>query len=412
MSKRVMTADAFETVAESVAVATERQGVIAPSLARASAKLDVEIIRGRTGFEALETEWNALFERAGRSTQLFQQFNWLWHCARVYGAGPKAPEVIIATARVDGRLVLVWPLQLTCTGLCRLTWFGDPVGQYGDVLMDRLPAHLHAEALEETWQQICETVHPDLVVLRRVREDSLAAPFLKSVRAHVTEQNEAPALGLSMARSFGEYCKTSHTRHARKERRRLKRRLDEMGAVSYSQIHDPMDAAEVARQSVHMKRAWMAEKHKASKTLADDRVLEFLERVAEARDHPVNCEVHAVHCDGELASAQIAFSCKGRLAVHVIVYNTAYQRAGVGGLHLAHLVEQAFDRGLETVDLLAPRSDYKMEWANSTTTVSDFVYAATTRGRVVTEIYQKRLRPLLKSIVPYLPDRVRSWASI
>ncbi|MEL6290829.1 MAG: hypothetical protein AAFQ44_03445 [Pseudomonadota bacterium] len=147
MSKRVMTADAFETVAESVAVATERQDVIAPSLARASAKLDVEIIRGRTGFEALETEWNALFERAGRSTQLFQQFNWLWHCARVYGAGPKAPEVIIATARVDGRLVLVWPLQLTCTGLCRLTWFGDPVGQYGDVLMDRLPPHLHAGPL-------------------------------------------------------------------------------------------------------------------------------------------------------------------------------------------------------------------------------------------------------------------------
>ena len=36
------------------------------------------------GFEALEAEWGALFERAGRADQVFQTFAWNWHWAQTF----------------------------------------------------------------------------------------------------------------------------------------------------------------------------------------------------------------------------------------------------------------------------------------------------------------------------------------
>ena len=39
------------------------------------------LITKRSDFDALEDDWNALFARAGRPTQVFQSFNWNWHWA-------------------------------------------------------------------------------------------------------------------------------------------------------------------------------------------------------------------------------------------------------------------------------------------------------------------------------------------
>ena len=42
------------------------------------------LITDRAGFDALETDWNDLFWRAGRGSQIFQTFNWNWHWSNHY----------------------------------------------------------------------------------------------------------------------------------------------------------------------------------------------------------------------------------------------------------------------------------------------------------------------------------------
>ena len=42
---------------------------------------DYGLVTTRAGFDALESEWNDLFDRAGSGQQMFQTFNWLWHWA-------------------------------------------------------------------------------------------------------------------------------------------------------------------------------------------------------------------------------------------------------------------------------------------------------------------------------------------
>jgi CelD/BcsL family acetyltransferase involved in cellulose biosynthesis len=372
---------------------------------------DLELITDIAAFEALEHEWNALFERAGLSAQVFQQFNWLWHVNQHYGCAKRDPKPVIVTARNHGRLIMVWPLQLSCAnGLCHLSWLSEPVGQYGDVLIDRVP--YENELLADAWTLVCNTIKPDVIVLRRVRSDSRIADFLKAKNLTRIESGAAPALDLRAAASFDGFCRTHQTRHQRKERRRLTRRLTEAGNVVFRQISDPDEAAATARKAIAMKREWLVAKSLASKTLSDDRVIEFFADVASGAEKHVGCEVHTAELDGRPIGAQLLFRCKNRLAMHIIVYDVAYSRTGIGLLQLADTIEKAFERDVEVIDLLAPKAGYKMEWANTTVAVEDYAASHTLKGKLFLDLYIKRMRPALKSIVPHLPRRVRQFAQI
>ncbi len=103
-----------------------------------------DIVTQRAAFDALETEWNALFERAGRSAQVFQTFAWNWHWANHYlGTSPGGIETVelsLVTARRGGKLIMVWPLVAErVRGIRQIFWMGEPVSQYGDVVIDDIP---------------------------------------------------------------------------------------------------------------------------------------------------------------------------------------------------------------------------------------------------------------------------------
>jgi hypothetical protein len=72
------------------------------------------LLTERADFDVLEADWNALFERAGKPTQVFQTFNWNWHWANHYLAsspgGVEGVKLSLATARRNGRLIMRWSL--------------------------------------------------------------------------------------------------------------------------------------------------------------------------------------------------------------------------------------------------------------------------------------------------------------
>jgi CelD/BcsL family acetyltransferase involved in cellulose biosynthesis len=114
------------------------------STARPAIDVTYTLITDRTAFDALEPEWNALFERSGRPVQIFQSFNWNWHWANHYLAaspgGISGLHLSIVVARRGGQLIAVWPLVSERQhGITQIFWMGDPVTQYGDVVVDNIP---------------------------------------------------------------------------------------------------------------------------------------------------------------------------------------------------------------------------------------------------------------------------------
>ena len=191
------------------------------------ADVELALVETRAGFDALEAGWNALFERSGHSHQVFQTFNWNWHWANHFLGSSR---LAIVTGHRAGRLVMVWPLvREHAHGLEVLAWMGEPVSQYGDVLVEDGPGR--CAMLRQAWAFIVATVKPGLVRLNKTRADAVIAPLLAGTGAIITQRLEAPYLDLASAKTFAAY-EGRYTAKARKNRRRLYRRLEEQGPVT------------------------------------------------------------------------------------------------------------------------------------------------------------------------------------
>ena len=375
------------------------------------AAFDTAVLRSAAEFAALAPEWNDLFERAARSIHVFQTFGWMQNWLEAYCDSDT--ELATVTVRSKGRLICIWPMQLkTSAGLRELRWMGEPVGQYGDAIVDP-----HAGSVDDILAAALAAaqlaLRPDVLTLRKVRDDSNVAAFLENNAATTTAQQLAPFLNVATDGGYGEYAKTRFGRRVNKERRRLRRRLEERGSITFDRVTDGVACARVARDAIEQKRTWLDAKSLSSAALFDDRFMTFFETAVSNAAAPTGSEVHALRCNGELVAAQISFRCKRRMAVHIIVYNLDYQKTGAGVLHLQDLVERAFaDEDVDIVDLLAPMSDYKMDWATDTAVVKDYSLALTWRGKLYSSLWQRCLRPAIVTAVPYIPLSLRRIASI
>lgn len=369
--------------------------------------LELRLITDRAGFEAIEREWNDLFERAGRPAQVFQTYNWNWHWCQHYLAGEgetDGPALAIVTGRRNGRLVMLWPLvKERVAGLIQLSWMGEPVSQYGDVVMEDGP-HSLAD-LRQAWDLIKTEIKPDLVRLRKCRSDTAIAPLIAEIGAHSTERLVAPCLDLASAPSYEAY-EQRYSGGARRNRRRQMRRLAEQGPVAFEEAREGARARELALTALRLKRAWLKERGLVSPALADSRATEFFADVAEGKGRPTGCRIATLRADGEPAAIEIAFGSKGHKCLHIIVYDVKREKSGAGILLMEHCFRAALAGGFHTYDLLAPGDAYKLDWADASVEVNDWAIPLSMMGRAYASIYLGFVRPQLKKGLTDLPT---SW---
>lgn len=391
------------------AAAISAEVVPAQSVKCTPTPIAFEAIETRAAFDALETEWNQLFERCGRPINAFQTFNWCWHWCNHYlprGAATGS-RLFVVTGRRDGRLALVWPLVVSRrAGFVRLSALGEPVGQYSDLLVDDLPDR--EAVLDAAFAFVSDHARADTLSIRRVRADSLLAAMLRRTRARIVDTLAAPYLDLASAAKFDIY-EQRYAAKVRKNRRRFMRRFEERGPSALVALNECARAGELADLAVRLKRAWIKDRGLVSPALADPRTLAFFKDVATATQRPTGCRLTSLETRGEPAAIEIAFDCKGRRAVHLIVYALKFERMSAGQLLIENSLRNCFDLGITTYDLLAPADAYKHDWADAATDVGDWAHAWSPAGRVFTDIYLARLRPWLKSNVVRVSRKLRDW---
>jgi CelD/BcsL family acetyltransferase involved in cellulose biosynthesis len=371
--------------------------------------LSFQIVTSRAGFDALEGEWNTLFERAGRPHQVFQSFNWNWHWANhLLGTLTSKRSLAILTARREGELVMIWPLVAErAHGLTILSWMGEPISQYGDIIADD---SIDLGALQAAWKFLCTTLKPDLARLNKTRADAAITPLLDGLGGTITQRLEAPFLDLTSAATFEDYEQRYSTK-ARKNRRRYWRRIEEQGDVAVRQFHEGPDAAAILDEAITVKRAWLAHKGLVSPALADERTRRFFHDVASSTQRPIACRVSTITCNGVNAAFEVGFACKGHMAIHILAYSLEFEKQSVGVLLLEAMLRASMGAGIKTYDLLAPRADYKMDWADGVVAVNDHALAMTVKGRVYAQGYLALVRPKLKVAVERMPTSIRRLLS-
>ena len=366
--------------------------------AEAAAPCAFEIVSSREAFDALADDWNELFARAGRGAQAFQAFDWNRHWCNHY-LRPRERQrrrLAILTARREGRLVMVWPLVTTrVAGLLQVSWMGDPVSQYGDIL-----AEDSADALElqrAAWAHLLAAIKPDLVWLPRVREDATIAPLVAELGALVTQRRAAP---------YARREDAENAAPSRNRRRNAAKSFAKLGDVRFVEETGNAAASTTGAIAIGWKRGQLLERGILAPAVADPRFAAFFADVLSDPKMASACRSVAFECNGTPAAASILVTCKDYIAGHVAAFDPAFEKASVGMLMLEGAIARAFAEGFAVFDLLAPADAYKARLVRNEIGVIDWAVPVTRAGGIYARLYLARLRGALKAVLAALPAPV------
>jgi CelD/BcsL family acetyltransferase involved in cellulose biosynthesis len=367
----------------------------------ASGPFEFALIADRAQFAALEPEWNDLFARAGRPQQLFQAYDWLRHWADHYLDDRTRLSIVIA--RQGARLVMIWPLvAIRRAGLTRLCWMGEPVSQYGDVLVEDGPARFYL--LSRGWAFV-KSLGADLIHLRKTREDAAVFPLLQQTGARSIGTAAAPYLDLASAPDYESYQRRYPAKR-RARRRRLLQRLEQRGTVSFERHECGPAAADLVVRGLQLKDKWLMARGVVAPVLQDCRFGRFLRDVATCGGTPA-VRVSAVRCNGEPAAVEVSLECNNHRVAYVISYDIALAHYGVGIVAAEYSIRSAHAHGLARFDLLTPADAYKLEWADGSVEVHDWAMPLSPAGRIYVRVWLALVKEGMKRAVKTWPAWLR-----
>jgi len=301
---------------------------------------------------------------------------------------------------------MIWPLvSERAHAITEVYWMGEPVAQYGDALID--PGCNDAEALHGGLEYLRKNLSSDVLRLRRVRADANISPLLREIGARIADTQVAPYMDLASAKDFTTFEEQSFSAKMRRNRRRLMKRLQEKGPLEFLRLHGGAEAGAFAAHAIAVKNRWLKDRGLVSNALNDERTAQFFHDVAASEEKPVPCVVSVLKTCGDAAALEISFTCKGRLVVHVMAFELAFEKAGVGVLLLEQSLKRGYDEKLDVYDMMAPGDAYKMDWCEKSETVIDWVIPSSAKGHLYARAYLEFLRPRMKSALKAMPKPLR-----
>lgn len=361
----------------------------------------------REAILAIQADWQAL-ERVSKGSAVFQAFDVClpWLEAYVFGDAPTHRAHILALYDDADTLVALAPFAEKTTGLVNMAeWIGEPLVQYGDILMDprcdRVAVRKALISKLDAW-----TVNG--LHLRNVRADSRIMQVLDLSHAQIGETREAALADFTSFDDPEAYFAT-FSKRSQKNRRKKRRALGERGVLSFETVKAGHEAEMLCDLALEWKRRWLAERGLSSRAFLDPRALATLKAAVgrESQSNPLRLFVQKV--DDRPVAIEIGLVGPLGSAAFMGTYDPDFENASPGKVQMESAIIQGFEEGWPAYDMLAPMSEYKQSWSNSTVGVADYMVPSGLLGIAYRDAFLRCARPAMKAVWNMLPPPVRTF---
>jgi CelD/BcsL family acetyltransferase involved in cellulose biosynthesis len=362
--------------------------------AQASASLTV--ITSLKALRDIEKAWRSLEADTQNHTSPFQSYDWAMAWAEIYVDGSDAPQLNVLAGYENGELVFLWPLmRVKQMGLAVMTWLTEPFGQYGDVLVRK---GSNAKAWIKSSINLLRRLRDiDMVRLRHVRADSHlavhAAQFLKDAR--LVEQ--APYLDLAAFKTDEDY-ENRYTSTQRKRRKKIRKALETIGPISFTQLNAGTVADEAMQQAISEKNKWLADRGRINRVLGCPKHLAFLKNLSRRRNSSVTVVVTEMKTGTEPCSWEIGFRHKDVHHGYITSHTNSLTDLSPGRLHMDLSQREAIKGGMARFDLMVPNDAHKESWSSAKVETRDYFIPVSLSGRIAGATFLQMLRPALRHI--------------
>ena len=372
----------------------------------AAPALNWQLVTSLADFERIEAEWLVLHARISPPAgKVFLTYNWNWHWCRNYLAGGDN-RLAVAIGRHDGEIVSIWPMVTQrLAGLKIATFMGMPVSQYGEVLIDRADTR-SADWLVQGWDYVRIGLGADLVQLRKVRDDSVIGSLMRKLGVQRGNEQRAPYIDLTGETSFESFNQRFSGKD-RKNRRRKRHRMEEVGAVACHRVAGSPEQAAAVALAMERKRDWLRSEGLVSTAVTDPRFDAFFRDASASSDRRAGCDVVELTIDGKAVATKITVSDATYRGLHFTSYDPSAEKFSPGILILETMLADAIAEGVTTFDFMAPAAPYKLEWTDKTVGVADYAVSNGLLGWLYQAVYLHTFRPRLQSLAKSGPAPVR-----
>lgn len=370
-------------------------------------ELRFDLVSDVAAFNGFASDWNRLISRARGKCLQFQSHTFISKWLNHFGAGMHTgrADLALLLGYHGDELVMVWPMVLEKRlGVTILQWAGEPVAQYGDVVV--LDCAATGQWIQEAFDYLREEVSADVISLGNLRRDGALASALLEAGFSPDTSDIALEVGLNRFADMAEF-RSRFSKKRRRHRRRSQTLLEERGPLTFHVHHGGAEAVEIVRKALQFKTDWLTEKGQVSRAFLDERFADFWLEFAQGTNSVEQILVSELRCAGETIAVEVGLFSKAHYIAHIGAFDPAFASYSPGALQMERTIEYLHKLGLDTYDLLPPNDGYKRRWTDDEMAVESFVFANSTRGQAYKTLGFHALKDELKSRFAQLPLGVR-----
>lgn len=323
------------------------------------------VVESLQGFDALESEWNLLFDESGLS--VFQSFDWLRTWWKYFGEGSSCAHLYIVVIK-DGRgLVAIAPFFVQSSprwgalALRKLCFIGHKDSDYLDVLMAK---GYESELTELLAAHLADfSTEFDLLLLQEIPERSPTSKILYdalsrrqfSGRLYINEYCPRTQLLGSWEATVRSFSST-HRRHINQRRRQLRENF----AAEFELTSEQKDVSQCMTDFVHLHQGgWNKRGFKG--VFSDQRMVPFHQEVAQRCFNRGWLFLAFLRLDGKRIATLYGFRFRDELEYYLggVDQDSTAMAYSPGSVLHSFAIEAAIKEGKNTYDFMRGRERYK-----------------------------------------------------